>query len=175
MQQYNTRIQLKSDTEAKWRLIESTFRPLAGELIIYSADDTHSYCRAKIGDGSSNLASLPFIDAGTINGNEVEIVKCAGFSNLPSPGSPDKLYVDTTTNSIYHYDGASGYTQLSNFTLTVSKNGVTSAISNWSGGTATTASIENNTLKIINGLIPSLTYTNIQMIDNVTLTPNSQG
>ena len=175
MQQYNTRIQLKSDTEARWRLIESTFRPLAGEMIIYSADDTHSYCRVKIGDGSSNLASLDFLDAGTINGNEVEIVKCANFSSFPSPGSTDKLYVDLNTNSIYHYDGASGYTQLSNFTLSVSKNEVASAISNWSSGVATSASIENNTLKIINGFVPSLSYTNIQVVDNITLTPNSQG
>lgn len=175
MQQYNTRVQLKSDTEAKWRLIESTFRPLAGELIIYSADDTHSYCRVKIGDGTSNLASLDFLDAGTINGNEVEIVKCAGFSNLPSPGSSDKLYVDTTTNSIYHYDGASGYTQLSNFTLSVSKNGITSCISNWSSGIATSATIDNNILKITNGYAPSLTYENIQMIDDVTMISNAQG
>jgi len=79
-------------------------------MIIYSADETHSYCRVKIGDGSSNLASLDFLDAGTINGNEVEIVKLASFADRPSPGSPDKLYIDMSTNAIYHYDGASGYT-----------------------------------------------------------------
>ena len=81
------------------------------------------------------------------NGNEVEIVKLASFNDRPSPGSPDKLYIDMSTNAIYHYDGASGYTQLSNFTLNTSRTEA-SKISQWRPGVLTEATLENNILKI---------------------------
>lgn len=174
MPTYNTRIQLKSDTEANWQSVEATFRPLPGELIIYSADNTHSYCRAKIGTPARDtLRDLPFIDAGTVNGNEVEIVKLNSFEDRPSPGSPDKLYIDTSTNIIYHYDNASGYTQLSNFSLSVSQTAATQ-ISGWSTGILTQATIEDNILKITNGSLPSLNYTNVQVLNGVSTT-SSQG
>ena len=110
-----TRIQLKSDTEANWNKAGPKngslgFIPLRGELIIYSADETHAFSRLKVGDGETNVVSLPFIDAGTLNGTEVELVKKNTFSEFPLSGSPDKLYVDLSTNMIYHYMGASGYT-----------------------------------------------------------------
>lgn len=41
------------------------FIPKAGEIIIYEEDDTHSYARIKIGDGKTNVNSLPF-SAGSI-------------------------------------------------------------------------------------------------------------
>ena len=68
-----TRIQLKSDTEANWNKAgpkegSDGFVPLLGELIVYTADSTHPFSRLKIGDGNTNVVSLPFIDAGTING-----------------------------------------------------------------------------------------------------------
>ena len=155
MAQFNTRIQLKSDTEAHWDLIKTTFKPLPGEMIIYSPDTTHSYCRIKIGDGASTLASLPFIDAGTING-----------------GSPDKLYIDMSTNAIYHYDGASGYTQLSNFTLNTSRTEA-SKISQWRPGVLTEATLENNILKITNGQLPVLAYSDTYALVSASLAPNN--
>lgn len=54
-----TRIQLKNDTEAHWNLA-ANFVPLKGELIIYSADETHPFCRFKVGDGVTNIINLPF-------------------------------------------------------------------------------------------------------------------
>jgi hypothetical protein len=110
-----TRIRLKSDTEANWNKAgprdgSAGFVPLAGELIVYTADATHPFSRLKVGDGNTNVVDLPFIDAGTLNGNETEIVKAANFAAFPSPGSDDKLYVDLSTNRIYHYSPASGYT-----------------------------------------------------------------
>lgn len=63
----NSRVQLKIDSEANWTT-HSSFVPLAGELIIYSADATHTYSRLKVGDGSTTVANLPFIDANTISG-----------------------------------------------------------------------------------------------------------
>ena len=89
---YNTRIQLKSDTETNWIAAGTRgFIPLAGEMIIYSADGSHPYCRVKIGDGDTTLANLHFIDSGTINGKATEVVKLATFDDRPLSGSPDKL------------------------------------------------------------------------------------
>ena len=115
-----TRIQLKSDTEANWRksvlvadggekVSGNSFVPLLGELIVYTVDATHPFSRLKIGDGVTNVVALDFIDAGTLNGKEVEIVKRNTFNDFPSPGSPDKLYIDLSTSKIYHFTGANGY------------------------------------------------------------------
>lgn len=59
-----TRIQLKNDTEAHWDLA-TNFVPKQGEVIIYSADDTHPFSRLKVGDGSTNVIDLPFINSGS--------------------------------------------------------------------------------------------------------------
>lgn len=57
-----SRIQLKSDTEENWSLIESTFVPLEGELIlIYSTMENKEICRIKAGDGTTVLEQLPYI------------------------------------------------------------------------------------------------------------------
>lgn len=58
----NTRIQLKHDTEAHWKLAEN-FSPRDGEVIIYEVDDSHSFPRMKIGDGTTNVNDLPFLSA----------------------------------------------------------------------------------------------------------------
>ena len=60
MPQYNTRIQLKSDTEANWNKVPN-FVPLDGEFIIYSVDNEHSYCRLKVGDGTTTISNLSSI------------------------------------------------------------------------------------------------------------------
>lgn len=57
-----SRIVLKHDTEANWRLA-TTFVPMNGELIIYDVDSAHSYARIKIGDGITPVNSLPFFMA----------------------------------------------------------------------------------------------------------------
>ena len=56
-----TRIVHKHDIEANWNLATG-FIPMDGEIIIYDADANYSYKRVKIGDGSTNVANLPFID-----------------------------------------------------------------------------------------------------------------
>ena len=57
---FNTRIQLKHDTEAHWNLAVN-FVPLASELIVYDPDSTYTYSRFKIGDGTTNVNNLPFV------------------------------------------------------------------------------------------------------------------
>lgn len=59
-----TRIQLKNDTEAHWNLA-TNFVPKQGEVIIYSADDTHPFSRLKVGDGNTTVSNLPFINSGS--------------------------------------------------------------------------------------------------------------
>ena len=161
-----TRIQLKNDTESNWNKAVN-FIPLKGELIIYSADDAHPFSRLKVGDGETTVIALPFVDAGTLNGNETEIVKKDNFRNFPSPGSEDKLYVDLSTNKIYHYASNSGYTELSKFTFTTTRSAVP-IITNWNAGTMTTAGIINNTFIVTNGTIPQLTTNNLSVVTDIS-------
>lgn len=58
----NARLMCNVNTEAAWELVEDTFIPLAGELVIYSADADHDYERVKVGDGVKTLAALKWFD-----------------------------------------------------------------------------------------------------------------
>jgi len=167
-----TRIQLKSDTEANWNKAgpkenSNGFIPLSGELIIYSADAAHPFSRLKVGDGVTNVVKLPFIDAGTLNGNDVELVKVDNFTNFPSPGSPDKLYVDLTNNCIYHYTTTNGYSKLSNFTYTA-RTEVIKDITKWDAGIMTTVNVENNVLTVFNGTRPQLGLVDLTVVTGIT-------
>lgn len=57
---FNARIIHKHETEADWLL--SSLVPMQGEIIIYDKDSTHNYERIKIGDGSTSVNALPFVD-----------------------------------------------------------------------------------------------------------------
>ena len=57
-----TRVQNKHDKEVNWNLANN-FIPLAGEIIIYDPDETHSLPRVKIGDGKTYVKQLDFVDA----------------------------------------------------------------------------------------------------------------
>ena len=61
-----TRIQLKNDTEENWNKAIN-FVPLKGEVIIYSADDAHPFCRLKVGNGITTVSNLPFIYSNTLD------------------------------------------------------------------------------------------------------------
>ena len=56
---FNTRVINKHDTEANWNKAVN-FIPLKGEVIIYDVDSTYNYERIKIGDGVTDVISLPF-------------------------------------------------------------------------------------------------------------------
>lgn len=55
----NTRIINKHAVESDW-LKAVNFIPKQGELIVYDKDSTYDYERIKIGDGVTNVNSLPF-------------------------------------------------------------------------------------------------------------------
>ena len=57
----NARVQHKHDVEANW-LKASSFVPKQGEIVVYDVDSTHTYERIKIGDGTTVVGSLPFVN-----------------------------------------------------------------------------------------------------------------
>ena len=172
-----TRIQLKSDTETNWKkavlvteggtkLSGSSFVPLLGELIIYTPDDNYDYSRLKVGDGTTNVVRLPFIDAGTVNGATIvnEIITFSG--NFPSNGDSTKLYVNTSNNAIYYYNGTT-YVKLSNHTYTFTKAPV-STISDWDHGRQPAFTLNGGTFSILTGANPTLTYLNEEFVKSAT-------
>ena len=62
------RIKQKHDTEANWKKA-TNFRPEAGELIVYDADNTHSAPRFKVGDGTKLVNALPFVPSSDVTAN----------------------------------------------------------------------------------------------------------
>lgn len=77
-----TRIQLKNDIEANWNKI-AQFIPLRGELIVYSTDETHPFSRLKIGDGTTPIIDLPFLEAETIGGVAVKAQPENYWNSIP--------------------------------------------------------------------------------------------
>lgn len=56
-----SRIMQKSDIEANWKKA-TNFTPLEGEIIVYEVDDNNPKPRIKIGNGSTTVNNLPFIN-----------------------------------------------------------------------------------------------------------------
>ena len=91
-----TRIQNKHDTEANWAKA-TTFKPLAGELIIYDKDSNNAKPRLKIGDGITTVTSLPFVAIdydgritsleSTVNGLGTAAQKDVGFFATAAQGT----------------------------------------------------------------------------------------
>lgn len=73
--QIKTRVMQKYDSEANWKLA-TNFKPMKGEVIVYSPDDDYSYPRIKIGDGASFVNDLPFITEAA--GANLGLVKTGG-------------------------------------------------------------------------------------------------
>ena len=165
-----TRIQLKSDTEANW--IANPIVPLIGEMIIYTPDDNHPYSRLKIGDGQTNVVNLPFVDAGSLNGNEEIICKYDTFNNFPSRGSSQCLYLDTSTSQMYHYDAMLGYKSIATVSLNATSTTIKEVVY-WGPGRAATASIEDNKLKLQNGIAPQLLTQNTTVLTSVQVGGNN--
>lgn len=163
----NTRVQLKSDTEENWKksVLETdggtkasgtSFVPLMGELIIYTADSTHPFSRLKVGNGLTNVVALPFIDSATVNGVNSFIEKYINAESFPQQGSVSKLYIDLTSKKIYHYSANSeSYIELLNVIWSANRSTVTNILE-WSAGTATSATINSHTLQITAGTTPTL-------------------
>ena len=71
----NGRLVQKHDVQSNWEKA-TNFVPLAGETIYYDPDENFSYTRVKVGDGSRNVNSLPFVDD-----NKVDKIAGKGLSS----------------------------------------------------------------------------------------------
>ena len=71
-QNIKSRIVHKHDTEANW-IKATNFIPKQGEIIVYDVDSTHTYERIKIGDGATNVNSLPFSTDSVVESMNVQI------------------------------------------------------------------------------------------------------
>lgn len=148
-----SRIQLKNDTEANWNKAQN-FIPLKGEVIIYSADDTHPFFRLKVGDGITNVTNLPFVESGYINNFGL----IESFEQLPSIGDSNILYFVASENIIYRWDNSTGYYPVYGAILNT-----INTVNSWNNGIMTTLSVVNNNLLIENGEAPELTTQDINV------------
>lgn len=105
----NSIFKLRRDNEFNYKRIEDTFIPARGEVCL--VDTPRNGLRSKIGDGISTFANLPYTDENTAR----NIIVRGYFSNdqfysdaaltLPIEASVNKIYLDTTKNVMYSYDG----------------------------------------------------------------------
>lgn len=116
MPNITTRIRQKHDTASNWASAVN-FTPMAGELIVYDADDTTTYPRVKVGNGQDNINDLPFSDEHyvldtdlggyvTISSTQTITGEKTFSQNVNVPLTPtanahasSKQYVDTTVTS----------------------------------------------------------------------------
>ena len=69
-QEFYSRIIHKHDTEENW-IKAVNFIPKQGEIIVYDIDNNYNYERLKVGDGVTNVNTLPFIND---NKTQVQII-----------------------------------------------------------------------------------------------------
>ena len=118
-----TRIAMKHDTEANWSLAEN-FIPLAGEVIIYDADENHLTPRVKIGDGINVVSALKFeLDEAILNDDYV-IINCSDFEIIgDNPGGAASSTV--TANYIILNSSTEGSNK--KFKITIDDGGILTA------------------------------------------------
>lgn len=150
-----TRIQLKNDTEAHW-LLATNFVPLQGEVIIYSADDTHPFSRLKVGDGTTTVNNLPFIDSETVN----NYYFANGIAMFPGVGEEHIYYVDMVSDSIYQWENNHYVLKYGLIKQSLS------SFFNFQTGTMTNLSVEigSGALTVNNGTTPSLTINDTNIV-----------
>ena len=73
------------DIEENWNKTID-FIPRAGELIVYDADDSFNYARFKLGDGITDVKSLPFM-ANVISNLTAEQL-------FATPADSDTIFLD---------------------------------------------------------------------------------
>jgi hypothetical protein len=97
----------KHDVEANWKKA-TNFVPKQGELIIYDKDSTYNYERFKIGDGKTEVNSLPFADGAIKNYIDTEI---ATLSDEIDTLAGENAQIKETINAIDHpVDSVNGKT-----------------------------------------------------------------
>lgn len=103
-----TRIQNKHDTEANWAKA-TTFKPLAGELIIYDKDSNNAKPRFKVGDGTTTVTNLPFVA-------DVTYTKLVGSVDFTLTAYTDGLFFDEQNAATWGYNSVIGSKALTSTT-----------------------------------------------------------
>lgn len=93
-----TRIIHKHDTEENWNKA-TNFIPKQGEIIVYDIDSSHSHERIKVGDGTTNVISLPYIGEITVDA-ELSATSENPVQNKVIKGELDKKITEPSTNGL---------------------------------------------------------------------------
>lgn len=96
------RVQHKHDIEANW-LKATNFTPLASEIIVYDPDENYDYPRIKIGDGKTNINTLPFVTK--------DYAKISDIPTKPEDigALPDSTVIPTVPTKISAFENDKGY------------------------------------------------------------------
>ena len=109
MKTINAVIQLRRDNDYNFEAVKNTFIPTNGEVVL--VDTAKDGLRAKVGNGVSTYAQLPFTDEDIrnavlhgylIDGNFYKTINKDG---LIKP-MINKIFIDISTRKIYFYDGS---------------------------------------------------------------------
>lgn len=147
---------IQHKTAEEW-VYDTVYVPRVGEIVIYDKDETHDYARMKVGDGSSLVAQLPFLDAGTINGKTIEpvVLRYRSYDQFPPIGSTGSLYFDEQNNALYCWVNSSGYVKIS-FASNEYRTITLLTVRSFDPGEMTTLTASDGVLNVVNGRIPSL-------------------
>ena len=101
-------IRLRRDNDYNYERIKNTFVPASGEVVL--VDTARDGLRAKVGDGVTTYANLPFTDADIRNAvlqgyYEGDVFYKDPTKNTPFPTMINKIYIDIPHRKIYYYNG----------------------------------------------------------------------
>lgn len=105
-------IRLRRDNDYNYEKIKDTFIPASGEVCLI--DTASTGLRAKVGDGESTFAQLPYTDENILS--QINNIVVRGYYNNENfyadpnyvniiEGSISKLYIDITKSRLYTYNG----------------------------------------------------------------------
>ena len=159
MPNITSRIRQKHDTAANWASAVN-FTPMAGELIVYDADNTTSYPRFKVGNGQDNINDLPYNDEHYVLDTELgEYVTVASTQTITGAKTfTQQVIVPQTPNDATH---------------AASKNYVDTTVMGAVGGVRDQLEKEidllDNSVSSLNQLANGLTVVTVQMNDGTSL------
>lgn len=108
-----TQIKLRRDNDYIYEAKKTTFIPLKGEVCL--VDVAGKGLKAKVGDGSTVWADLPYTDEGIYEAIDQVILNGYFLNNkfytdstytVELEKNPNKIYIDKNAKVIYHYDGS---------------------------------------------------------------------
>lgn len=101
-------IRLRRDNDYNYERIKNTFVPANGEVVL--VDTARDGLRAKVGNGYSTYAELPFTDADLRNAVQQGYYDNGVFyqditKQVQMPNMINKVYIDKPNSKIYYFNG----------------------------------------------------------------------